>query len=498
MKNVYYGIVEGFFSKPLPIWTYEERLETLDFIHQYAPYIDTYFYCPKDEPYVTKRWDQLYPTYKQAELIAYMQRCAQYNVNFVYGLNPSIQENVDWQSITLKMIKKIDHIISLGCRNICLLFDDIPIAYDVVDNMIQVSDIYDELITCIQTLHSTYQNKIDDFWVCMPDYVFIRDTPLTKACKRLPKDIGIIWSGNAVFSKNVTNKDIERVRKMLFPEVRLLYWSNYPVNDCEQALGTFNLGGFYPIKCSAARKLSGILVNPMREPYANLPFYITFSDFIRDGSTYSRKVSWERSIRNLGLSNDALKQITLFSSVNINDISKKCTYRELLRFKPSPPKVSTIWGTQLVKAIKQIFDDAQLYRSLSESIVSNEPINGENFQKWDWFPTKTYVPRYLAEIVSILQTRYTLYKRSIIKEDNPLLHEKTITKYIQQKYSGQKKLAMSLEDTALIARCIDDAIRKERNSFIEFLERTDTTADRKLSVLYARRNVNRFNSSTDL
>lgn len=67
-KKRFYGIVEGFFSYPLPIWSCKEMLETLKFIVKYAPNIDTYLYCPKNDIYVVQKWDKLLPAKELSEL----------------------------------------------------------------------------------------------------------------------------------------------------------------------------------------------------------------------------------------------------------------------------------------------------------------------------------------------------------------------------------------------------------------------------------------------
>ncbi|MFS8160307.1 MAG: beta-N-acetylglucosaminidase domain-containing protein, partial [Candidatus Roizmanbacteria bacterium] len=211
MKKSYYGIVEGFFSEPLKPWANRERSDILEFIHNYSS-LDTYIYCPKDEIYISKKWDILYPQSKALEIEKFIKKCSLYGVTYFYGLNPAINDKTDWIILKEKVVKKIDQILELGCKNICLLFDDIPIAYDVVDGEVKENTIYKSLVDTINDLYLYFQEKCDDCLVCMPDYVFIQKTPLTDACKFLNKDLGICWTGNEIFSKGITSKDITRVK----------------------------------------------------------------------------------------------------------------------------------------------------------------------------------------------------------------------------------------------------------------------------------------------
>ena len=77
----YAGIVEGFFSAPLPLWTPAERLAILQFVQQHAPQLNAYFYCPKDDPSVTTRWQELYPPAAFAALRALISACEERGIS---------------------------------------------------------------------------------------------------------------------------------------------------------------------------------------------------------------------------------------------------------------------------------------------------------------------------------------------------------------------------------------------------------------------------------
>lgn len=491
MNKKYYGIVEGFFSEPLKPWTLSGRLNTMKYIQQYAPNIGTYFYCPKDDLFVTKKWDRPYPKDDQAKLKKFIDRCSAQSITFFYGLNPALEEGCDWQVIELKVMGKLDQVLSLGCRNICLLFDDIPMAYDVVDGAIPESQAYRELVAMINRLYNYYKTQVDDYWVCMPDYTFKEKTALTQACTSLYKNIGVIWSGNDVFTKTITQQDITRVKKILFPDIRLVYWSNYPVNDCEQALGTFNLGGFYPIKQNVVNMLAGIVVNPMREAYANLPFYTTFSDFVQLGRQYRRQKSWSGALREIGVSKHMRNIIQQFSSTSIVDTRRSQKFVPDMIVNQSNDKVRNIWRNRFVNAVQQVFDDAKRYQIIVAALRDGKGVTQEAFLKWDWFPTKTYISRYYPEIVGIAKRRYDLYKKYYENENVFVEFIEDVDRF-DKMYLGNKKLSISPRDNDRIQLNIENIMSIERELFLKVLDRKDISVEKKAILLYRRKFVNRF------
>lgn len=492
MNKKYFGIVEGFFSEPLKTWTAKERKKTIEFVGQYAPFINAYVYCPKDDPYVTDNWELLYPQPKQIMFKKLIQKLSCNGKTFVYGLNPNIKENMDWNMVRKKTIKKLNSIVALGCKNIFLLFDDIPLAYDVIDSTLVANVLYEDFVNYINDIYRYYEKSVDDFWVCLPDYTFIKETPLTLAAKKLNKNIGIIWTGNKIFSKTITDKDIVRVRQILFPQVRLIFWSNYPVNDCEQAIGTFNLGGFYPIKQGTFKKLTGIIVNPMREAYANLPFYITFADYIQQKQKYRRIASWENALDRLGLPSQSIKILSIFSSAKTVE-NKKIDIRlsSFIESKKLQKKFRNTWGKMFVQSIQSIFRDAAIFAFLFKDISENRTINIQQFEIFDWFPTKTYIARYCSEVLSIVKKRYALYRKYLPQQD-PFIKQANIIEATFKKYSGQKKLTISKKDSALLLQNETSIILKEKKLFLSILQNKNLPVEEKIKLLYKRRNTNRF------
>lgn len=469
-----YGIVEGFFSEPLPTWTETERLKTVNFVAKNAKNIRTYLYCPKDDPYVTKKYDNLYPNEEIKKIQKFINNCENKNIEFAFGLNPTFEGETNYGDVEIKILSKIEQIIGIGCKNVMLLFDDIPLAYDVVDGNVNSKVRFEKVIEMVNAIYSKLDQKIDNFWFCGPDYCFQKESPVTLAMRNLNNKIDIAWSGNNVFTKSIRREDLKRVKKLLGIEKKILYWSNYPVNDCEQAVGTFNLGGFYPIEKAVMNELSGVLVNPMREAMANLPFYVTFSKWI-ENDKYERVNCYLEAMKNtLGIDKKMSETMISFSSRNVVD-SNFVGWM----FPKSKIYATKKDGKKYLVTVKSLVKEIEGWKQILKTVANDEVIQNQDFEKVDWFPTKTYVPRYFTEIVKILNQRKKLYSLDRPEE-------------VKEKYRGSKRLAISKKDSVKYLAKINRLIVGEKKRFVIFLNDKSISNEEKRAVLIRRRWVNRF------
>jgi len=470
-----YGIVEGFFSEPLPIWSETERLQTVEFVAKKARKIDTYIYCPKDDPYVTKKYDILYPDAEIEKIARLIERCERRGIKFIYGVNPSIEGSVFPELIKRNTMRKIEQVMNVGCKNIMLLFDDIPLAYDVVDDREGVGNNFGKVIQIVNEIYEETRGMIENYWFCGSDYCFRKESPITIATKKLNKEIGIIWTGNTIFSKTISLADVQRVKNILRKDARIIFWSNYPVNDCEQAKGTFNLGGFYPIEKEVLELIDGVIVNPMRECMANLPFYVTFSDWIGNNK-YERSKSYLLAMKKtLGIGSNTGETLMRMASRNIVDNDLEVAWGSL----EVEVSVKNEYGEKYLEAVRSLIKDIKEWKDILEMISGGGTIKKSDFEKVDWFPTKTYISRYLPEIVKIVNCRKKLYSR-----DCP--------ETIIRKYKGSENLLISKEDNKKYLEEIKRLISDERKEFLTFMNDKKIPLGKRAEILMRRRYVNRF------
>jgi hypothetical protein len=475
-----YGIVEGFFSEPLPIWSKGERRETIGFVAKKANKINTYVYCPKDDPFVTGKYDVLYPKEELESIKRLIAQCNITGIKFIYGLNPVVDNLENEQEVRKGIINKLEQLISAGCMNFMVLFDDIPLAYDVVAGT-KIENSFDKVIEIINEIYRDIRGMIEGLWFCGPDYCYLRETPVTSATRKLNKDIEVIWSGNGIFTKKITQKDIARVKKILGPETKIIYWVNYPVNDCEQAVGTFNLGGFYPVKRKIMNQLAGIIVNPMRESMSNLPFYCTFSEWA-EGGNYERRQSYLKAMTGvLGLDSKFVNSVLKFSSRNIVD-KRVQVFKELT---DNPGKINK-YGKRFTNSIESLIAEMKIWNRVYKDQASGDRVSKKDFEMTDWFPTKTYIPRYLWEIYRIVEERRRLYR----KGKSGGIPE--IVKQFKERYCGSFGLKISEIDSRNYLVAIRKLVESERSDFFEYLNDRKVSQKDRVSMLNKRRSLNRF------
>lgn len=298
-----YGLVEGFISKPLDIWSNEERLVILNYIVKNCSNFNCYFYCPKGDRYVLGDWDKRYPDISSLKEI--VDICIKNKIKFVYGLNPDfdvkfVEDNFD--EYIGRIVYKLNQFVEIGVNNFCILFDEVSFSYDLVNGVKNSNE------RKIGQLHVKIMNKLNEtfenLWFCASDYFFTKETDYVLELKKLNKNISLIWTGDGVWTKRITTKMYERALKI--SSHKLVYWDNYPVNDDQHCLNTFHIGGFNDPEC----KIENILINPMREAYANFLVLDTFNQYLEGNYNRDKNLFYNESVNRL---------YTSFSNKNVVD-----------------------------------------------------------------------------------------------------------------------------------------------------------------------------------
>ena len=79
------GYIEGYFGKLL---SWSEREEILQQIVNQK--LNTYFYCPKEDPYHRLNWKEPYPESIKKGLGQFSKNCRANEVKFLFGISPGI------------------------------------------------------------------------------------------------------------------------------------------------------------------------------------------------------------------------------------------------------------------------------------------------------------------------------------------------------------------------------------------------------------------------
>lgn len=489
----YYGLVEGFFSVPLKPWSWKERLETLAFLKKYCLNFNTYFYCPKNDPYITKQWEALYPKRELKRLKKLITHCQKQNIDFIYGFNPNFKLK--------KIIRKIEQLQSIGVKNFCLLYDDIPLAYKVTENSENKVD-YKIGVKMSNVCNVVKKNISGELWLCAPDYFFRKKTLFLKGLlAKLDPRIPLIWTGEQIFTKTITAKMYAQTLKIL-KNRELIWWNNYPVNDCEHPMGTFHVGSFQAPKLKVDNALQGILLNPMREAAANYPVYLTFENFLKNRKNYDPEKALTKSFKSIFVKNAASIQniYETFCQKNIVDDAPRAYFKQLLkaktlqeteaivvRIKNDLKKITPLTYEDFAKkffySTYAILIRAELYVKLFNRIILNNNWR-ELFYKTDAFPV-VFKKTYLNKLYKVLKLRINAFAPELLTTKYYIL-----LKRIYAKYVNKSKLTISSADERKLFKNLDYLIKTEQNIFLKRLN--SLPAQQKIKVLIKRNYLNGY------
>ena len=529
----YYGIVEGFFSDPLPLWTHQERLKTLHFIIENCPHINTYFYTPKNDRWVEQQPFALYPAKKLNELREIVALCKRQKLTFVYGFNPVFtpeQVEHDFEAYITSIMKKISQLFSIGVRNFCILYDEISFALNFDEAKIHSkNDAYigQTHARILNTLLQHIRTDIDTLWFCPPDYSFSRTTPyLSALLKDLDTSIPIIWTGDAIFTKTISPELLRKGKSVVGKKRDIIYWDNYPVNDCPHPIGTFHIGAFNAPSYRAHSELKGILMNPMRECFANFIAYLTLEAYLRSPCAFDRKKAFYNAFRILFGTNwkQYASLYETFADKNVADDSPRGYYEQLLRTDSAgvvnittairhdlealvPP--NTLAGRSFVQTTGSILKRAKNIQEVFSRMISNKGW-GELFLTYDTFPV-TLNKKYLTRQFVILVKRLTLADmfndeksafitavakmlirdRFSIPREKPrtaLEHQLVALLHIFIKYKDKNRLSITDRDAKRLSDTLHVLVPLERHFFLQKIRHLP--AEQKIRAFIFRSQIN--------
>ena len=217
------GIIEGFYGHP---WDHATRLEFPKLLAELG--LNAYLYCPKSDPFLRKRWSEDWPINDWSNLMAFSRECHSRNIALGIGISPYEIYAARTGSQTIKLREKINKICELNPGFICILFDDMrgdtkditAIQADIV-NSVRLWSKGQKILFCPTyysfdpILESVFGKKPIDYHQLLGE--------------KLHKDIGILWTGEEVCSKRISNSHVKEVNKIFKRQITL--WDNYAAND---------------------------------------------------------------------------------------------------------------------------------------------------------------------------------------------------------------------------------------------------------------------------
>lgn len=252
------GIIEGFYGQP---WSWEARAGTIAFL---APRgYSFYFYAPKADPFLRKRWQEDHPKDNAEQLRMLATKCRDLGVRFGVGLSPFEIWRDFGQATKDALARKLAFFAGIGVDDLAILFDDMK------------GDMPALAARQVEIVHWIAAHAPTAKLVVCPTYYsddplldrFFGERPanyLEEFGTRLDPTIGIFWTGEEVCSKQISSGHIDRVANVLRRKPFL--WDNYPVNDGKRMSQYLHLRGFTGRPASLASRIAGHAINPALQP----------------------------------------------------------------------------------------------------------------------------------------------------------------------------------------------------------------------------------------
>ncbi|WP_327583735.1 beta-N-acetylglucosaminidase domain-containing protein [Nonomuraea sp. NBC_00507] len=293
------GTIEGFYGAP---WTHAERLDQMDFYGDVKA--NTYIYAPKDDPYHRDKWRDPYPADKLAELGELVARANANHVRFTFALSPGVSICYSDQADRTVLKQKLQALYDLGARAFSIPLDDISYtrwncaadesAYGAAGRTTAAKAQVDLLNDVQRSFIATHEGA-QPLQMVPTEYGDLTDTTYKQTMRAsLDPTIEVMWTGIETVPPEITNAQAEKAAELFGRKV--FVWDNYPVNDYGETSGRLLLAPYDKRESGLAAHLSGIVANPMNQPYASKAAVFGTADFTWNDQAYDARKSWPRAM----------------------------------------------------------------------------------------------------------------------------------------------------------------------------------------------------------
>ncbi|KPQ02929.1 beta-N-acetylglucosaminidase domain-containing protein [Marinobacter sp. HL-58] len=272
------GIIEGFYG---PLWSWKERRQVVQALapHGYRQY----WYAPKADPYLRRRWSEPHPDLQASELSDFARFCRGQGVAFSVGLSPfEVFNNFD-DAAKKALAEKLAAFDRLGIQGLAILFDDMK--SNTPDLAARQADI----------IHWVAERTSAGQLTVCPSY-YSDDPVLDRVFGQRPagylEDLGraldpavqVFWTGEEVCSREISPGHLRRVAGQLGRKPVL--WDNYPVNDGDRMSRHLHLRAFTGRPAANSPHLKTHAINPALQPTLTTIPAITLAQSYEQGAEY--------------------------------------------------------------------------------------------------------------------------------------------------------------------------------------------------------------------
>jgi hypothetical protein len=287
-----HGVVEGFYGSH---WTPEERLDIIRFMGEFG--LQSYFYAPKDDPYHRSRWREPYSGEHLTIFEELLEVAQRHRVTIWYAISPGLDmvysSEEDYQALMAKMEAMID----LGIAHVALFLDDVPETLNHEADREAFANLGEAHVHVINRLHTDLSERGVELSVCPTTYTDAwGDREYVRILgEGVPSEIPLFWTGVDVAIARITADQARNWGEKM--QRKPLIWDNFPVNDFDS--WRVFLGPLEGRAPGLAETTTGIVANPMNQPYASMIPLATVAYYALDPYNYEPEPALERALQEL-------------------------------------------------------------------------------------------------------------------------------------------------------------------------------------------------------
>lgn len=285
------GVIQGFYGPP---WTASDRAELFNWMADWK--LNTYLYAPKDDLKHRALWRERYLDSECEALRHVIQGCHQRKLRFVYALSPGLDIRYSAASDLDRIRDRWQQMMSLGCRDFALLFDDIPERLEAAD-LRAWGSLAAAQCHVTNTIFAWTRQQVPDarFLFCPTPYcgrMAQRNLGgqgyLDVIGRTLLSDIDVFWTGPEIISRDITVAQAEALGQLL--RRKPLIWDNLHANDYDGR--RFYCGPYSGRDLALRSAVSGILSNPNTEFVFNYVPLRTLAAFVQCCGTWNPRQAY--------------------------------------------------------------------------------------------------------------------------------------------------------------------------------------------------------------
>ncbi|KAM3512493.1 hypothetical protein MY11210_003836 [Beauveria gryllotalpidicola] len=337
------GSIEGFYGIP---WSHQARKDQYVFYGQHK--MNTYVYTPKGDPYLRATWRELYGGEDLDQLKDLIETANANHVDFTYALSPGLDLCYTSDADFNATVSKFEQLRNLGVSSFYIALDDIPLEFHCDSDKTRfpdngdwhwIADAQTYYLNRVQKEYIKAHNGLTDLETVPTNYAGSAPDPYKgEFGKQLDKNIRVQWTGEGVFSDNITVESVVRADSTYVTD-KLFIWDNFPVNDGKPFRLFLNpLTGRAP---DLYKHMIGFTSNPMVQSYASMIALGNYGDYSWNSPAYDAEKSWDAVIQALAGKN----QSVLAALVAFVDLNQNWPYRNSTESAPQLSKdIDDFWA----------------------------------------------------------------------------------------------------------------------------------------------------------